>query len=80
MIRVCYNVYFYLNTSVVLYISVDKIHFMYKSLFSLISIIKYILYAIYLANIDIIQYIEYLTKENRYKTNNHPNQCSIHFL
>lgn len=55
MIRVCYNVYFYLNTSVVLYISVDKIHFMYKSLFSLISIIKYILYAIYFANIDIIQ-------------------------
>jgi hypothetical protein len=54
MARVCCNIYVYFKTSVVLCISVDKIHFMYKSLFSLISIIKYILYTIYLANIDIL--------------------------
>jgi hypothetical protein len=42
------------HASIVLYISVDKIHFMYKSLFPFIPIIKYILCIIYLANNDII--------------------------
>jgi hypothetical protein len=54
MYIVNYHVFLPNHASVVLYISADKIHSMYKCLYLLISIIKYILYTIYLANIDII--------------------------